>query len=92
MTTFDFLEPLEDIIIEQFEVLNADYAMDMARDVTKSLSIAIERESEVRYVLIDRDTGQLESRVLYEEYEEARKAIQLATLEGCVIATLIVEQ
>lgn len=92
MHTFDFLEPLEDIIIKQFEVLNADYAMGIARDITKSLGVAIEHESEVRYVLIDRETRQLESRVLYEEYEEAQKAIQQVTSDGCVIATLIMEQ
>jgi hypothetical protein len=93
MTKFDFLDSLEDIIVEQFSVLDERYARDMFKEMQETLSSTIENENTIRYVLIDGETGQLESRMLYEEYSEAEKAAK-EDRHGlpCQVATLILEQ
>ena len=93
MTRFDFLDPLEDIIVEQFDVLDGHYARNTAHDVLSALVGGIEHESTIRYVLVDGETGQLESRMLYEEYSEAENAAKEARHgKLCQVATLILEQ
>ncbi len=91
MTKFDFLDPLEDIIVEQFDVLDNNYARGMAREILGTMSAAIEQENEIRYLLIDAVTGQLESRRLYEDYQEALDDIKAKTTQ-CQVATMILEQ
>jgi len=91
MTNFDFLDPLEDIIIEQFSVLDADYSRDMVGELLPTLTAAIESEHEIRFVLIDGETGQLESRRLFEEYQQALDAMKDKNLTHCLIGTLLVE-
>ena len=68
MTTFYFLDPLEDIIVEQFDVLDERYSRDMAKEILGTLTGGIEHEYEIRYLLIDGETGQLESRRLFDEH------------------------
>lgn len=93
MTKFDFLDPLEDTIVEQFSVLDEQYARDMFKEMQETLSSTIENENDIRYVLIDGETGQLESRTLYEEFSEAEKAAKEDQHGGsCQVATLILDQ
>ena len=93
MTKFDFLDPLEDIIVEQFSVLDERYARDMFKEMQETLSSTIENENDIRFVLIDSETGQMESRMLYEEFSDAEKAAKEARHgESCRVATLILDQ
>jgi len=91
MTKFEFLPDLEDIIVETFNVLDNRYASDMAREVEKSVYAAI-KENEIRYLLIDGETGQLESRRLFESYQEALDDIKDMNLTHCIVGTLILER
>jgi hypothetical protein len=93
MKAFDFLDPLEEIIVEQFEVLDDSYARDMASDILGTLVGTIENENVIRYLLIDGETGQLESRTLYTEFIEAENAAREERHgKSCQVATLILEQ
>lgn len=89
MTHLEFLDPLEEIIVEQFDVLDRNYADEMAKDILGTIVGQIEHENEIRYVLIDSETGQLESRSLYESLEEAQQAAERTG--RCLVGTLIVE-
>lgn len=91
MSKFEFLDSLEEIIVEKFDILNDCYSRDMAREVIGTMNGAIEQENEVRYLLIDGETGQLESRRLFEEYQEAVDEIKAKNLTHCQVATLIVD-
>lgn len=91
MAQFEFLEGLEEIIVDQFEVLNEDYARDMAKEIVGTLAGAIEHEKKVCYVIIDGETGQLESRRFFEEYSWAANEIKDKNLTHCTVGTLIVE-
>lgn len=74
------------------ETLNDRLAADLAKAIACEVVDGECRELETRYVLVDLKTGQLESRVLYEKFEEAEKeAAELSTRHNdtCVIATLI---
>jgi hypothetical protein len=93
MTKFDFLDSLEGIIVEQFSVLDERYARDMFKEMQETLSATIENENEIRYVLMDSETGQMESRMLYEEFSEAEKAAKEDRHgRSCQVATLILDQ
>ena len=92
MKQFEFLDPLEDIIVEQFEVLDGDYARDMAKDILRTISGAVEQENEIRYLVVDGETKQLESRRLFEEYQETLDYIKAKNLTHCQVGTLILEQ
>lgn len=75
-----------------FNLLAPEYVQDQAGEALKDLEREIDNEYETRYVLIDGKTGQLESRTLYEEYEEAFKASKEERHgESCLVATLLVE-
>lgn len=93
MTNFEFLNPLEDIIVDEFNVLDDRYARDMAKEVLGSLVGTIEHENEIRYLLIDRETAQLESRRLYETFAEAEQALKQLPTGGnpCLVGTLIID-
>lgn len=76
------------------ETLNDTLASDLAQSLAHDI-VELERcGTTVRYVLIDGETGQLESRRLYEEYDEAdRDADELHRRHGrsCTVATLLHE-
>ena len=55
MTKFDFLDPLEDIIVEQLSVLDERYARDMFKEMQETLSSMIENEDETRYIVLSDD-------------------------------------
>jgi hypothetical protein len=92
MTRFPFLNPLEDLIVEQFDVLRREYAREEAQEVLAGLAAAIEQENEVRYAIVNGDTGRLASPFLFDTRRETLAYRDRRALTGCRIATLILDE
>jgi hypothetical protein len=88
---YAFLEDLDSILEDTFSVLSPSYVQDMAHEVTRELEDAIDNDHETRFVLIDRETGQLESRQLFVSWNEAEEAMKQSVFENCAIGTVLVE-
>jgi hypothetical protein len=74
------------------ETLSDRLAADLANAIADEVVRQERRGVETRYVLIDLKSGQLESRVLYEEFEVAEKeAVELSKRHNdpCFVATLL---
>jgi hypothetical protein len=74
------------------ETLNDRLASDLAQNIAHDVVELEQCGTAVRYLLIDGETGQLESRRLYEQHEEAeRDANELYKRHerSCLIGTLL---
>lgn len=93
MSRFPFLNPLEGLIVERFDVLRREYAREEAQEVLAGLAAAIEEESEVRYALVARDDSRrLASPFLFETRRETLAYRDRRALTGCRLATLILDE
>ena len=97
----EYLNSLQETIeIEAAQVLEDTLSQQLTRDLADQIAQAViesERHDfrQVLYLLIDGETGQLESRKLYESYAEAEKAIkepQHGYLNQSLIATLLCDR
>jgi len=76
------------------ETLNDRLARDLAQNIADDVVQLEQCGTAVRYVLIDGETGQLESRRLYEEYDEAEKdanELDKRHERSCLVGTLLCE-
>lgn len=76
------------------ETLNDRLASDLAQNIADDVVQLEQCGTAVRYVLIDGETGQLESRRLYETYDEAEKDandLYKRHERSCLVATLLCE-
>jgi hypothetical protein len=88
-----FLKTLNDIIGERFGVLDRNYVGELMTDLGEDIEVELANFYEVRFVLIDGKTGQLESRTFYEVYADAvRECEQEMRGEGCLVGMLLVER
>lgn len=88
---YPFLSSLEGVLEEAFSILAPEYVHDQAAEVLKDLEREIDHEYQTRYVLIDGETGQLETRRLFEEYQQALDEIQEKDLNKCTVALVLLE-
>ena len=88
---YEFLSELDSILEDTLNVLHPGYVEDIAKEVITVLETSIDNDHETRFLLIDRETGQLESRQLYLTWNEAQEATKQSSFENCAIATLLVE-
>jgi hypothetical protein len=95
MTSFfdNYDNTIQELIEEELNsILNDEYAMRIARDLTRSIIGELKSDVDERYALIDGETGQLESRTLYENLDEAEQAAKQAQHgESCLVATLLLD-
>lgn len=88
-----FIKNLKHIIGRAFGVLDQDYVIDMLSDVGREIEDYLDDFYEIRYVLVDGGTGQLESRRLYESHDEALKDTREGRYgEKCLVGMLLVER
>lgn len=88
----DFVNHLRHIFVRAFGVLDEKYTIDVLSGLGMDLEAELQNFYEVRYLLIDGSTGQLESRRLYETNGEAAAASQDGTHgDNCLVALLLVE-
>jgi hypothetical protein len=77
------------------ETLNDRLTSDLAQNIADDVVQIEQCGTAVRYVLIDAETGQLESRRLYEEYDEVeRDAHELFRRHerSCLVGMLLYER
>jgi len=74
MILHDFIRHLDTIISRKFGVLSETYIHDCVSDLAHEIDDELRDFFSVRYVLLDPETGQLESRRFYESYSEAENA------------------
>ena len=88
----EFIDALTDSIKERFGVLDEGYIDDLLVDVKKDAEQELEAYFTVRYVLIDGETGQLESRTLFAEEKAAEEAAQRGPHgKSCRLAVLFLD-
>ena len=86
----EFIDALTDSIKERFGVLDQAYIDDLLLEVRRDAELEIESRFTVRYVLVDADTGQLESRTLFTEKEAAEEAAkQPINGKSCRVAIVL---
>lgn len=86
----EFIDALTDSIKERFGVLDQAYIDDLQLEVRKDAELEIESRFTVRYVLVDAETGQLESRTLFMEEQAAEEAAkQPSNGKSCRVAMLL---
>ena len=93
MTYFDdYEDDFSNIIAEELQqTLNDELTNDYAKRCAKEIVGHILHDQEMRYLVIDGETGQLESRSLHESYEEAEKTAGALNLKSYYIGTMFVE-
>ena len=88
----EFIDALTDSIKERFGVLDQAYIDDLLLEVRKDAELELESRFTVRYVLVDADTGQLESRTLFTEEQAAEEAAkQPINGKSCRVAMLLLD-
>jgi len=88
----EFIDVLTDSIKERFGVLDQAYIDDLLLEVRKDAELELESHFTVRYVLVDADTGQLESRTLFTEQEAAEQAAkEPINGQSCRVAMLLLD-
>ena len=88
----EFIDALTDSIKERFGVLDQAYIDDLLLEVRKDAEDELESRFTVRYVLVDADTGQLESRTLFTEEDAAEEAAkQPINGKSCRVAMLLLD-
>ena len=86
----EVIDALTDSIKERFGVLDQAYIDDLLLEVRRDAELEIESRFTVRYVLVDADTGQLESRTLFTEEDAAEEAAkQPINGKSCRVAMLL---
>jgi hypothetical protein len=89
----EFINHLRQIFVSAFAVLDEQYTIDVLTDLGLDLEAELQNFFEVRYLLIDGKTGQLESRRLYETLDEAVTASTDGTHgDTCLVAMLLAER
>lgn len=83
-------EIIDAAIHDRFSVLDSNYITNLMPDALDDINKQMEKEFEVRYLVIDGETGQIESRTLNETYEEAEKTADALDLKSYHIGTLFV--
>lgn len=76
------------------ETLNDRLASDLAQNIADDVVQLEQCGTAVRYLLVDGETGQLESRRLYETYDEAEhdsNELYKRRERSCLIGTLLYE-
>jgi len=76
------------------ETLNDRLASDLAQNIADTVVQIEQSGMAVRYVLIDGQTGRLESRRLYEEFTEAKRdahELYKRYERSCLVGTLLYE-
>jgi hypothetical protein len=76
------------------ETLNDRLASDLAQNIADTVVQIEQSGMAVRYVLIDGQTGRLESRRLYEEFTEAKRdahELHKRYERSCLVGTLLYE-
>ncbi len=87
----DFTDTFADIIEgELTDTLSQELSFDFARRAAKEIVDAIDREHEERFMLIDRETGELETRRVYKTFAEAEQATKEELYKHCLISVLLV--
>lgn len=88
----DFIDSLADIVKERFSVLHEGYLDDVLMDVKKDAEQELEDCFTIRYVLVDGETGQLESRTLFTQQQAAEDAAkQNIHGKSCRVAIVLLE-
>jgi hypothetical protein len=88
-----FMKYLKAIIGDRFGVLDDRYVDDIMIDLGEDIETELANFFEIRFVLIDGKTGQLESRTLFEDFAEAVRESKKETHgEACLVGTLLVER
>jgi len=70
----DFILHLEEVIVSKFGILDHRYVEDCISDLSHEIDDEMRAFFSIRYVLLDPESGQLESRRFYESYSEAEQA------------------
>ena len=93
MTYFnEFEDTIEEIISSHLgKTLADELAWDLAHDCREAIVAELNRGHDFRYVLIDGETGQIESRVLFDTRQEAEKAREEPLHSGSFVALLLHE-
>jgi len=88
----DYLDALMEIIKDRFGVLHEGYLDDVLTDVKEDAEQELEDCFTIRYVLVDGETGQLESRTLFTEQQAAEDAAK-QNIHGtsCRVAVVLLE-
>ena len=68
---YDIIDALTDSIKERFGVLDQAYIDDLLLEVRKDAEDELTTRFTVRYVLVDGETGHLESRTLFSDQSAA---------------------
>ena len=88
----DYLDALIEIIKDRFSVLHEGYLDDLLIDLKKDAEQELEDSFTVRYVLVDGETGQLESRTLFLSQQAAEDAAkESAHGKSCRVGIVLVE-
>jgi hypothetical protein len=87
MKPFDLIEELPGFISERFDVLESSYKENEAFEAAHAFGEHLAQSYDVRFVLINGETGQLDSTTLYEDEDEAQKA----AADRCMVAMLLAE-
>ena len=87
----EFIDALTDSIKERFGVLDQAYIDDLLLEVRRDAELELESRFTVRYVLVDADTGQLESRTLFTEQAAEEAAKQPINGKSCRVAVVLLD-
>lgn len=66
-------------------------AAGLAERVARSVTEGLDARYDFRYLLLDGESGQLETRTLFESSEEARRHAESLGIDSYLIGTLLVE-
>ena len=89
----ELIDALADIIKERFGVLDQAYIDDLLLEVRKDAEDELTTRFTVRYVLVDGETGQLESRTLFSDQSAADEAAkQEIRGKSCRVAVVLLDE
>jgi len=89
----DIIDALTDSIKERFGVLDQAYIDDLLLEVRKDAEDELQTRFTVRYVLVDGETGQLESRTLFADQSAADEAAkQEIRGKSCRVAVVLLDE
>ena len=89
----EFIDALTDSIKERFGVLDQAYIDDLLLEVRKDAEDELTTRFTVRYVLVDGETGQLESRTLFADQNAADEAAkQDIRGKSCRVAVVLLDE
>ena len=89
----EFIDALTDSIKERFGVLDQAYIDDLLLEVRKDAEDELTTRFTVRYVLVDGETGQLESRTLLPAHTAADEAEKEENRgNSCRVAVVLLDE